>query len=176
MKKSIVISERMYPNPAILVSCSNDNKDNIITLAWAGTVCSVPPLISISIRPSRYSHELISSSGEFVINIPDETMAAICNYCGTKSGKNVDKFKDMGLHKEKGINVNAPWIKECPVNIECKVKDVIRLGTHDMFIGEVVGVNAEEGIVYPDGGIDYEKIRMLTYFMNNYFKNIIIKK
>ena len=82
----------------------------------------------------------------------------------------------LGLHKEKGINVNAPWIKECPVNIECKVKDVIRLGTHDMFIGEVVSVNAEEGIVYPDGGIDYEKIRMLTYFMNNYFKNIIIKK
>jgi flavin reductase (DIM6/NTAB) family NADH-FMN oxidoreductase RutF len=176
MKKSIGISERMYPNPAILVSCSNDNKDNIITLAWAGTVCSVPPLISISIRPSRYSHELISLSGEFVINIPDDKMADICNYCGTKSGKNVDKFKDLGLHKEKGVSVNAPLIKECPVNIECKVKEIIHLGTHDMFIGEVVSVNADEAVVYPDGDIDYEKISMLSYLMNNYFKNVIIKK
>jgi flavin reductase (DIM6/NTAB) family NADH-FMN oxidoreductase RutF len=176
MKKSIGISERMYPNPAILVSCSNDNRDNIITLAWAGTVCSAPPLISISIRPSRYSHELIRLSREFVINIPDEKMAAICDYCGTKSGKNVDKFKDLSLHKEKGLNVNVPLINECPVNIECKVKDIIRLGTHDMFIGEVVNVNAAEEIIYPDGDIDYSKISMLSYLMNNYFKNIIIKK
>jgi flavin reductase (DIM6/NTAB) family NADH-FMN oxidoreductase RutF len=176
MKKIIGISERMYPNPAILVSCSNDGKDNIITLAWAGTVCSVPPMISISIRPSRYSHELISLSKEFVINIPDETMAAICNYCGTNSGKNVDKFKVMDLHKEKGLIVNAPLIKECSVNIECKVKEIIHLGTHDMFIGEVVSVNAEEEVVYPDGDIDYRKISMLSYLMNNYFKNVIIKK
>jgi flavin reductase (DIM6/NTAB) family NADH-FMN oxidoreductase RutF len=176
MKKIIGISERMYPNPAILVSCSNGGKDNIITLAWAGTVCSAPPLISISIRPSRYSHELISLSGEFVINIPDETMAAICDYCGTYSGKNVDKFKELDLHKEKGTGVNAPLIKECPVNIECKVKDIIRLGTHDMFIGEVVSVRADEAIVYPDGDIDYEKISMLSYLMNNYFKNVIVRK
>jgi len=176
MKKSIGISERMYPNPAILVSCSNAGKDNIITLAWAGTVCSEPPLISISIRPSRYSHKLISSSKEFVINIPNETMAAICDYCGTKSGKNVDKFKEMGLHREKGLIVNAPLIKECPINIECKVKEIIHLGTHDMFIGEVVSVNADEEVIYPDGDIDYEKISTLTYLMNHYFKNVIIRK
>jgi flavin reductase (DIM6/NTAB) family NADH-FMN oxidoreductase RutF len=176
MKKSIGISERMYPSPAVLVSCSNDGKDNIITLAWVGTVCSVPPLISISIRPPRYSHELISLSREFVINIPDETMAAVCDYCGTNSGRNVDKFKDMGLHKEKCLSVSAPLIKECPVNIECKVKEIIHLGTHDMFIGEVVRVNADEEVVYPDGDIDYGKISMLSYLMNNYFKNVVIKK
>jgi Conserved protein/domain typically associated with flavoprotein oxygenases, DIM6/NTAB family len=176
MKKTIDVSERMYPNPVILVSCSNDGKDNIITLAWAGTVCSVPPLISISIRPPRYSHGLISLSREFVINIPDETMAPVCNYCGANSGRNVDKFKDLGLHKEKGLIVNAPLIKECPINIECKVKEIIHLGTHDMFIGEVVSVNADEEVVYPDGDIDYEKISMLSYLMNNYFKNVIIRK
>ncbi len=176
MKKSIGISERMYPNPAVMVSCSNGNRDNIITLAWVGTVCSKPPLISISIRPSRYSHKIISSSKEFVINIPNEEMIGICDFCGTNSGKNIDKFKELGLTKEKGFIVNSPLIKECPLNIECKVKEIIPLGTHDMFIGEVVNVVANEEVIYLDGKLDYEKIGMLSYFMNNYFKNVLIKK
>jgi flavin reductase (DIM6/NTAB) family NADH-FMN oxidoreductase RutF len=176
MKKSIGLSERMYPNPAVMVSCSNGIKDNIITLAWVGTVCSDPPLISISVRPPRYSHELISASKEFVINIPDEKMIEACEFCGTKSGRKIDKFKELGLTKEKGLVVNTPLIKECPVNIECKVKQMIHLGTHDMFIGEVVSVSANEEVIYPDGEIDYEKISMLSYLMDNYFKNILIKK
>src|SRR5659263_763542 len=98
MKKSIGKRERLYPNPVVLVSCSNGVKDNIITLAWAGTVCSNPPMISISIRPSRYSHELISSSKEFVINIPDEKMIEVCDFCGTRSGRDFDKFKDCLLY------------------------------------------------------------------------------
>ncbi len=176
MKKSIDISERMYPNPAVMVSCSNKSKDNIITLAWVGTVCSNPPMISISIRPSRYSHELISASKEFVINIPDEKMIEACEFCGTNSGKNIDKFKELGLTKEKGFIVSSPIIKECPINIECRVKKIIHLGTHDMFIGEVVSVDTDEEVIYPDGEIDYEKVGMLSYLMNNYFKNSIIKK
>ena len=176
MKKSIGISERMYPNPAVMVSCSNENIDNIITLAWVGTVCSNPPMISISIRPSRYSHEIISGSKEFVINIPNEEMIRACDFCGTNSGRNIDKFKELGLTKEKGFIVSSPIIKECPINIECRVKEIIHLGTHDMFIGEVVSVDADEEVVYSDGEIDYERIGMLSYLMNNYFKNVLIKK
>ncbi len=176
MKKSIGLSERMYPNPATMVSCSNGNNDNIITLAWVGTVCSDPPLISISIRPSRYSHGLISASKEFVINIPDDKMIEACDFCGTKSGRNIDKFKGSGLTREKGTIVNAPLVKECPINIECRVKKIISLGTHDMFIGEVVCVNADEEVVYSDGDIDHDKISMVSWLMNNYYKNILIKK
>lgn len=176
MKKAISISERMYPNPAVMVTCSHGGRDNIITLAWVGTVCSVPPMISISIRPSRYSHELVSASKEFVVNIPDEKMAGICDFCGTKSGRNLDKFIETGLTKEKGFVINTPLIKECAINIECKVREIIRLGTHDMFIGEVVSVNADETVIYTDGEIDYEKISMLSYLMNNYYNNSLIKK
>ena len=174
MKKSIGRPERMYPNPVVLVSCSNGHDDNIITLAWAGTVCSNPPMISISIRPSRYSHKLISSSKEFVINIPDEKMIEACNFCGTKSGRDFDKFRELKLTKEKGLRINTPMIRECAVNIECSVKDVISLGTHDLFIGEVLNVNADEEIIYSDGDIDYEKMEMLSYLMGHYLKNSII--
>jgi flavin reductase (DIM6/NTAB) family NADH-FMN oxidoreductase RutF len=175
VKRSIGKSERLYPNPVVLASCSNGINDNIITLAWAGTVCSNPPMISISIRPSRYSHELISFSKEFVINIPDEKMIDACNFCGTNSGRDLDKFKEMSLTKEKGLIIKTPLIKECSVSIECSVKDIIRLGTHDLFIGEVLNVNADEKIIYSDGDIDYEKIEVISYLMGHYLKNKIIK-
>ena len=175
MKKSIGLSEGMYPSPAVMVSCSNGNEDNIITLAWVGTVCSNPPLISISIRPSRYSHELISASKEFVINIPNDKMIKVCDFCGTNSGRNIDKFKELGLTKGKGSIVNAPLVKECPINIECRVKKIISLCTHDMFVREVVSVNADEE-AYSDGRIDYDKICMVSWSMNNYYKNVLIKK
>ena len=176
MKKSIGARERLYPNPVVMVSCSNGNTDNIITLAWVGTVCSNPPMISVSIRPSRYSHEIISTSKEFVVNVPDLKMARDCDFCGTNSGRDIDKFKALNLTKEKGLIVNTPLIKECPVNIECTVSKVINLGTHDMFIGEVVSVDADEEVIYSDGEIDYDKISMLTYFMGYYFENRIIRK
>jgi flavin reductase (DIM6/NTAB) family NADH-FMN oxidoreductase RutF len=175
MKKSIGIHERLYPNPVILVSCSDGVRDNIITLAWAGTVCSNPPLISISVRPSRYSHALISASKEFVINIPDENMIDACDFCGTKSGRNFDKFREMNFTKGKGMAVKTPMIMECHVNIECIVKDIISLGTHDLFIGEVMNVNSDEEIIYADGDIDYEKIKVISHFMGHYMSNKIIK-
>jgi len=176
MKKSIGKPERLYPNPVVMVSCSDGTKDNIITLAWVGTVCSNPPMISISIRPSRYSHERISASMEFVINIPEEKMLKACDFCGTNSGRDIDKFKKLDLTKEKGFIVNAPLIKECPINIECKVRQIIHLGTHDMFIGEVLSVNADEEIIYSDNDIDFEKVNAVSYLMNHYFKNVLIKK
>jgi flavin reductase (DIM6/NTAB) family NADH-FMN oxidoreductase RutF len=175
VKKSIGKPERLYPNPVVLVSSSNGVKDNIITIAWVGTVCSKPPMISISVRPSRFSHELITSSNEFVINIPGEKLIEACDFCGTRSGRDFDKFKEMNLTKEKGLFVNTPMIKECEVNIECRVRDTIHLGTHDLFIGEVLNVNADEKIIYSDGDIDYEKIEVLSYLMNYYLRSKIIK-
>ncbi len=169
MKKQIGIHERLYPNPVILVTSSYQGEDNIITLAWAGTVCSSPPLISISIRPSRHSHALIKKSSEFVINIPDKNQADICQYCGTKSGKDIDKFKELNLSKAKPSHTITPLIAECPINIECRVKDIISLGTHDLFIGEVLGVSSNPDLVYEDGDIDYEKIDTLTYCMGKYY-------
>jgi len=176
VKKSIGISERLYPNPVVLVSCSDRSRDNIITLAWVGTVCSNPPLISVSIRPSRYSHGIISASKEFVINFPDEKLIEACNFCGTESGRDIDKFKETALTKENGIKIAAPLIKECPINLECKVRQIVNLGTHDMFIGEVVGVNADQEVIFDDGEIDYEKTSMVSYLMNHYFKNVLIEK
>ena len=175
MKKSIGALERLYPNPVILVSCSYGGADNITTLAWAGTVCSDPPMISISLRPARYSHELISRSNEFVINIPDSNMAEICNFCGSNSGRDIDKFKALKLVREEGLKLNTVMISECPISIECTVKHTLNLGAHDVFIGEVVSVNAKQEYICSDGDIDYEKLNMITYLMGNYFKTEIIK-
>ncbi|MBM3703001.1 MAG: flavin reductase family protein [Actinobacteria bacterium] len=174
MKKSIGIHERLYPNPVVLVSSSFDGIDNIITLAWAGTVCGGPKMISVSIRPSRFSHQLISGSREFVINIPTKSQVDICKYCGKNSGRNVNKFKKLNLTKHIPSVINTPLIKECPINIECRVKDIIKLGVHDLFIGEVVYVNSDEEIIYEDGDIDYEKLDTISYCMGKYFKNVLI--
>ena len=171
MKRQIGTFERLYPNPVVLASCSNGNKDNILTLAWVGTVCSDPPMISISIRPSRFSHKLIVDSGEFVLNIPTSSQIAICDYCGVHSGRDVDKFDALGLSKERPSVIKASLIKECPINIECRVKQVIPLGAHDLFIGEVVCVNADEDLIYEDGDIDYDQLDIISHCMGNYFKN-----
>lgn len=175
MKKQIGRFERLYPNPVVLVSCSDGIKDNIITIAWAGTVCSDPPMISISIRPARLSHQIIKDSSEFAINIPTSSQIRICDFCGVNSGKDIDKFSALGLTKKKPSVIKSPLIKECPINIECRVKDIITLGSHDLFIGEVVCVNADEELVYEDGDIDYDKLDILSHCMGNYFKNVRIK-
>lgn len=174
MKKSIGTHERMYPNPVVLVSSSFRGSDNIITIAWTGTVCSDPPMISVSIRPSRYSHELISSSKEFVINIPTSKQIDICNFCGQNSGKDIDKFEKLSLTKDKPIKINTPLIKECQVNIECVVKSITNLGVHDLFLGEVLSVNCDEEIIYEDGDIDYDKLDIISCCMGKYFRNSMI--
>ena len=132
----------LYPVPAVMVSCQRgDEKPNIVTVAWAGTICSDPAMLSISVRKERYSHEIISQTGEFVVNLTTKDLCRATDYCGVKSGRDVDKFTDMNLTQCESKYVKAPSIAESPVNIECKVVNVLELGSHDMFIAEVVGAN-----------------------------------
>jgi flavin reductase (DIM6/NTAB) family NADH-FMN oxidoreductase RutF len=135
----------LAPVPSVMLTCVDlDGRPNIITLAWMGVVCSEPPMISAAIRPSRYSHGLVTKTGEFVINIPMANQLEAMDYCGIVSGKDVDKFMTTGLTAQVAEEVKAPLIKECPVNIECKVKQTIQLGSHDLFIAEVVRVHRPE--------------------------------
>ena len=134
----------IYPVPAVMVSCGTMEKKNIITVAWTGTVNSDPAMTYVSIRPSRHSYQIIKERGEFVINLVTEKLAYACDYCGVKSGRDIDKFAEMKLTAKKGEKVDAPIIYESPVNIECKVKEIIPLGTHHMFLAEVVAVHADE--------------------------------
>ena len=128
----------LYPVPAVMVSCQRENeKPNIITVAWAGTICSDPVMLSISVRKERYSHRIISETKEFVVNLTTKDLCRATDYCGVRSGRDVDKFKEMNLTPQKSSKINAPAIAESPVNIECKVVNVIELGSHDMFIAIV---------------------------------------
>ena len=137
----------LYPLPAVLITVADQQGNpNIFTVAWAGTVCSDPAMVSISVRPSRYSHHMIEETGEFVINLTTRDLAFATDYCGVKSGRDVDKFKELGLHISPAAEVSAPLLDESPVNIECRVTQVLRLGTHDMFVAKVVSVHADENI------------------------------
>jgi flavin reductase (DIM6/NTAB) family NADH-FMN oxidoreductase RutF len=143
----------IYPVPAVLVSCGTQRSGfNIITIAWTGTLCTKPPLCYISVRPERYSYGLIKKTGEYVINLTTRQLAFSTDWCGVKSGREVDKFKEMQLTPVKGQIVMAPLIAESPLNIECRVRDIMALGSHDMFISEVVAINAEESLINPKTG------------------------
>jgi flavin reductase (DIM6/NTAB) family NADH-FMN oxidoreductase RutF len=135
----------LYPLPVVMVSMADKNgKKNIITIAWAGTICTNPPMVSISVRPERYSHAIIKETGEFVINLTTKDLAFATDYCGVKSGRDVDKFKEMGLTALPGKEVAAPIIAESPVSLECRVREIKELGSHDMFIADVVAVHADD--------------------------------
>lgn len=128
----------LYPLPAVMVSVRGKNgEDNIITVAWAGTVCTNPPMVSISVRPERYSYQMIKESGAFVINLTTEDLCYATDYCGVRSGRDVDKFKEMKLTKVEAEEISAPMIGESPVNIECKVEQVLELGSHHMFLAKL---------------------------------------
>ncbi|HBC84931.1 MAG TPA: flavin reductase family protein [Clostridiales bacterium] len=169
MKSNVKVQTALAPVPIAMVSCGDELKSNITTIAWTGIINSEPPLVYVSIRPSRHSYSIIKNLGEFVINIPDEKLVFAADFCGTKSGKEVDKFKEARLTKEKAQIVKAPLIKECPINIECKLKEIKKLGSHDMFIGEIVAVNADDEYVRDNGNIDYGKANLLTYMGQEYF-------
>ncbi len=135
----------VYPVPAVLVTCGDTEENyNIITVAWTGTICSDPAMTYISIRPDRHSYEAINRTKEFVINLATEDLAKATDFCGVKSGRDMNKFKEMHLTPEKASKVSAPLIKESPVNIECKVTKVLELGTHHMFLAKVVAVNVDD--------------------------------
>lgn len=138
----------VYPIPAVMVSCG-DNEDNynIITIAWTGTICTDPAMTYISVKPSRHSYEIIKNTGEFVINLPTESLAKATDFCGVRSGRDYDKFKEMNLTPVTGTQVKAPLIAESPVNIECKVEQIIELGSHHMFTAKVLAVNVDEAYI-----------------------------
>ena len=161
----------LYPVPAVMVSCQRgEEKPNIITVAWAGTICSDPAMVSISIRKERYSHDIIKESGEFVINLTTKKLCRATDYCGVKSGKDTDKFKDMHLTPEKSVKINAPAIKESPVNIECKVKDIVELGSHDMFIAEILGVTVDDRYMDEKGTFHLNDAKLVSYSHGTYFE------
>lgn len=160
----------LYPLPAVMVSVTDQQgNDNIITVAWAGTVCTNPPMLSISVRPERYSYHMIWETGEFVVNLTTEELAFATDYCGVKSGKDTDKFRQMKLTKEKAEYVKAPMIKESPVNIECRVKEIVELGSHHMFIAEVVAVHADKKYMNEAGKFQLNQAQPLVYSHGEYF-------
>lgn len=160
----------LYPLPAVMVSCQDKNgNSNIITVAWTGTICTNPPMAYISVRPERYSYSMIKETGEFVINLTTKELAYATDYCGVRSGRDVDKFKEMKLTKEKASVVNAPLIKESPLNIECKVKEIKELGSHHMFIADVVAVNADEKYMNEMNKFELSSADPIVYSHGEYY-------
>lgn len=161
----------LFPCPVVLTTCIDPKgTPNIITLAWAGTVCSEPPTVGLGIRPSRYSHKLIKDAKEFVVNIPPAKIIKETDYCGVTSGKDVDKFSETNLTPEPADKVQAPLIRECPLNMECVLKDVIPLGAHDLFLGEIIQVHVDEDVLDAKGHIDFKKADPFVYNIGEYWK------
>ena len=164
----------LSPVPAVMVSCrgtAEGDKPNIITIAWAGTVNSDPPMVSVSVRKERFSHDLIARSGEFVVNLVDEARCRALDYCGVRSGRDTDKFADMGLTAAPALHMQyAPAIAECPAYLACKVERVVELGSHDMFIGQVVGVQVRDDLFDPDGSLHLERAGLVGYCHGVYQK------
>lgn len=146
-----------------------NGEDNIITVAWAGTVCTNPPMVSISVRPERYSCHMLEESKEFVINLTTEKLCYATDYCGVRSGRDVDKFKEMKLTKTEASLVNAPMIEESPVNVECRVEKIEKLGSHYMFIARVLAVHADEAYMDENGRFDLNKARPMVYSHGEYY-------
>lgn len=160
----------LYPLPVVMVSVADkEGNANIVTVAWAGTICSDPAMVSISVRPERYSHKMLMETGEFVINLTTKDLAFATDYCGVKSGRDVDKFKEMKLTPLPATQVSAPLIAQSPVNIECKVTEVKRLGSHDMFMAEVVAVHADEKYMDEKGKFHLEWAEPIVYSHGTYF-------
>lgn len=172
MKKKVTWApgNMLYPLPAVMVSLADkEGKANIITLAWAGTICSSPPMVSVSIRPERYSYDIIKETKEFVINLTTKDLAFATDFCGVKSGREVDKFKEMKLTPLPSEKVSAPAIAESPVNLECKLKEIIKLGSHDAFIAEVVNVRVDEALLDEKNRFHLEAADLIAYSHGRYY-------
>lgn len=170
MKQTWKAGNMIYPIPAVMVTVTDgEGNDNIITIAWTGTICTNPALAYISVRKERHSYGMLKKTGEFVINLTTKELAFATDFCGVRSGKNIDKFKEMNLTKEEATYVKAPMIKESPVNIECRVIDVREYGSHDMFVAEVLAVHADEKYMDATGKFDLSKASPLIYSHGEYF-------
>ena len=160
----------LYPLPAVMVSCGTMENSNIITVAWTGIINTDPAMVYISVRPSRYSYKLIKKQGEFVINLTNNELAKATDWCGVRSGSKYDKFREMKLHKEKANFVKCPMIKESPVSVECKVKEIKELGSHHMFIAEVLAINSDEKYINDKGAFDISKCNLIAYSNGHYYQ------
>ena len=159
----------LYPVPPVMVSCQRPGeKPNIITIAWAGTICSDPAMVSISVRKERYSYDILRQTGEFVINLTTRRLAKAADYCGVRSGRDTDKFQDMKLTPLKSKEILAPGIAESPVNIECQVTEVKELGTHDMFLAKVVSVSVDESLIDKNGKFHLNQSGLVAYSHGEY--------
>ena len=161
----------LNPVPAVMISCQRPGeRPNIITVAWTGTICSDPAMVSISVRKERYSYDIIRETGEFVINLTTNDLTFATDFCGVKSGKDVDKFKEMNLTPSKSKTISAPGISESPVSLECKVKQVLELGSHDMFLAEVTAVSVDPKYMDEKGKFHLNDIGLTAYSHGDYFK------
>lgn len=161
----------VYPLPAVMVSCADKcGNSNIITVAWTGTICTNPPMVYISVRPERHSYKMIRETGEFVINLTTKDLAFATDFCGVRSGRDVDKFSEMKLTKEKASQVKAPMIGESPVNIECKVTEVKELGSHHMFLAEVAAVHVDERYMNENQKFELGKAEPMVYSHGEYYQ------
>ena len=169
-KQSWKPGNMLYPLPVVMVSCNRKGeKPNIVTVAWTGTICSDPAMVSISVRPERYSHDIIEETSEFVINLVTKDLTYATDYCGVRSGRDVDKFKEMNLTPLPSKMIDAVGIEESPVNIECKVVEVKKLGSHDMFIAEVVNVTVDDRYMDENNKFNLNDSDLVAYSHGEYF-------
>lgn len=169
-KREFKGSVLLNPVPVVMITCRNkEGKENVFTVAWTGTICTKPPMLSISIRPERLSYEYIKETMEFTVNMPHRKQTRETDFCGVRSGRQLDKIKECGFTMVEGKDVNVPFIKECPVNIECKVKQIIPLGTHDIFLAEVVGSHVNEDLMDENDKIHLEWANLISYSHGEYF-------
>ncbi len=168
-KQSWKGSALLAPLPAVLVTCGDMEKSNIITIAWTGIVNTQPPKTYISVRKSRYSYDLIEKSGEFVINLTTADMVKKVDYCGIYTGRKVDKFAKCSFTKEKAKEVSAPLIAECPLALECRVTEKIELGTHDLFLADILATDVEEGLLDKDGKLNLGKANLMAFAHGEYY-------
>jgi flavin reductase (DIM6/NTAB) family NADH-FMN oxidoreductase RutF len=160
----------VYPVPAVLVSCGNSEKSNLFTVAWTGTICSDPAMLYISVRPERASYELIKEQMEFTVNLTTRQLCRATDWCGVRSGRDYDKWREMGLTAAPGVKVACPHVAESPMSIECRVKSIVPLGTHHMFIAEVLSVLADEQYLDPTtGAFDMERAGLIAYAHGGYY-------
>lgn len=160
----------LYPLPAVLATVRDkEGNDNVITIAWTGTVCTNPPMLYISVRPERHSYRALRETGEFVVNLTTEEMTKAVDFCGVRSGKDMDKFQEAGLTRGEAVKVNAPVIEDSPVNIECKVREVLELGSHHMFLADVVHVTVDDRYMDENGTFHLEHSHPIVYSHGTYF-------
>ena len=164
-KGSVITS----PLPPTLVTCGTVDNPNVFTVAWTGILNTQPPVTYISVRPERYSYELIKQSGEFVINLPTGQLVRAVDYCGVKSGRNTDKFKEMNLTAEPATKISTPILAESPVNIECKVREIVELGTHHMFVADIIALNVAKELIDKSGKLQLDKANLLAYAHGEYY-------